>query len=354
MRYRETLRALASPRRALPIGILASTMIGAQVALSGSWLAGLIAVLLVASFLLTAPSSYRVLFDPAGPSRVPVAARLIVFLVLALAVVLPVGAALPRLLGVGPTLFGATPSLAIGVALFLVGGWGLARDIDLERSVAQERTRGDALVRDVEAARLLAMRTHLDPHFLFNTLNAIAEHCREDGAVAERAILDLAEVLRTLMEGVQRSAWPLAREIGLARAVLDLHHVRDPGRFSLVITVPDETEEIEVPPLLLLPLVENAMTHGPAKGHRGEVTLDVIITPREVRVELTNPGRYGGRREAGTGISTVQKRLELFYPKGSSLTVMAVSDRTRASLGLPRPRLPTPVLPITNPRETLS
>ena len=113
MRYRETLRALASPRRALPIGILASTMIGAQVALSGSWLAGLIAVLLVASFLLTAPSSYRVLFDPAGPSRVPVAARLIVFLVLALAVVLPVGAALPRLLGVGPTLFGAAPSLAI-------------------------------------------------------------------------------------------------------------------------------------------------------------------------------------------------------------------------------------------------
>ena len=58
--------------------------------------------------------------------------------------------------------------------------------------------------RDAESARLLALKNHLDPHFLFNTLNAIAEWCRTDGEVAERAVLQLSSMLRVILEGVQQ------------------------------------------------------------------------------------------------------------------------------------------------------
>jgi len=94
----------------------------------------------------------------------------------------------------------------VSLALFLVGGWGLARDIDLDARLRAAETRAVELTRAAEAAELLALRAHLDPHFLFNTLNAIAEWCLKDGAVAEEAVLKLSAMLRTLLDGVNFDA----------------------------------------------------------------------------------------------------------------------------------------------------
>ena len=343
---RDTWRALLSPRRAVPIALLAVPLVVAQATLSHSVLAAPVAFVLVAAFLAAGPAAFRVLFGSAlaPPPSWPRVVRVGSFVALAVLVVGLLGALLPRAVGLGSTFFGAPPSLAISVALFLVGGWGLARDVDLEASVGTERARADALARDAEDARVLAMQAHLDPHFLFNTLNAIAEWCREDGAVAERAILDLAEVLRTVTDGVRRTSWPLAREAELARAVLELHHVRDPARFTLSIELDERTLARSVPPLLLLPLVENAMTHGPAKGHRGDVRLTITDEAGHTAIVLTNPGAYRGPREGGTGLPMVQRRLALAYPRllvhgddsYPSLTISVDGATTRTVVRLPR------------------
>ena len=87
----------------------------------------------------------------------------------------------------------------MSLALFLVGGFGLGRDIWFEDRLARAEARAVALAREAERAQLLALRAHLDPHFLFNTLNAIAEWCREDGETAERAVLRLSAMLRTVL-----------------------------------------------------------------------------------------------------------------------------------------------------------
>ncbi len=342
---KDTWRALLSPRRAVPIALLAVPMIVAQGTLSHSILAAPVALVLVVAFVGAGPAAFRALFGStiAPPPSWPLLLRIAAFLALAACVVGLLGAALPRAVGLGTTFFGAPPSLAISVALFVVGGWGLARDVDLEASVGTERARADALARDAEDARVLAMQAHLDPHFLFNTLNAIAEWCREDGAVAERAILDLAEVLRTVTDGVRRTSWPLERELDLARAVLELHHVRDPSRFSLSITIDDATRPRLVPPLLLLPLVENAMTHGPAKGHRGAVDVAVTDDAGRTVVVIENPGAYAGPRDGGTGLGIVRRRLALAYPRPNaggddsypSLSISGAGQSTRAVLRLP-------------------
>ena len=133
--------------------------------------------------------------------------------------------------------------------------------------------RARALAEEAERAQLLALRAHLDPHFLFNTLNAIAEWCRSDGVQAEEAILKLSAMLRRILEGVKAPTWPLSRELGLVHDLLDLHRIRDPERFDVVWRVPDPIPDVSVPPMLLLPLADNAVKHGPRQGHAVGSTL---------------------------------------------------------------------------------
>jgi LytS/YehU family sensor histidine kinase len=222
------------------------------------------------------------------------------------------------------------------MALFWVGGWGLARDIDLEAHLRRARARAEALAREADHAQLFALKSHLDPHFLFNTLNAIAEWCRADGAVAERAILQLSSMLRTMMTGITTSTWPLEREIELVDALFALHAIRDPTLFLVERDVPDPVPDIEVPPMVLLPLVENAMKHGPLARNKGTLNFRVRTTEAAVFVEISNPGAYTGPREGGRGLPIVRKRLALAYGQSASFAIERDGDRTKASMRLPR------------------
>jgi two-component system, LytTR family, sensor histidine kinase AlgZ len=217
-----------------------------------------------------------------------------------------------------------------------VGGWGLGRDIGFEERLLAEKARGVALAREAELAHLLALRSHLDPHFLFNTLNAIAEWCREDGEVAERAVLQLSEMLRTVLSGVKAPSWPLEKELELVRTLFSLHQLRDPNLFTLKDGSPRPAPSIDVPPLLLLPLAENAVKHGPASGHRGEIRLDVASVNGALELVLDNPGPYRGPRAGSHGLPTVEKRLQLAYGGAARLSIGAsAGDRTAVRLSLP-------------------
>jgi LytS/YehU family sensor histidine kinase len=254
--------------------------------------------------------------------------------------VLGVGRGLPGLFGIGITFMTTEPSLAVCLALFWVGGWGLARDIDLEENLRRARARAELLAREADHAQLFALKSHLDPHFLFNTLNAIAEWCRSDGAVAERAILQLSSMLRTMMTGISSTTWPLSREIELVDALFALHAIRDPTLFTVERVVAEPLPEIEVPPMLLLPLVENAMKHGPLARHKGTVRFAIEATAEGVHVHISNPGGYAGPREGGRGLAIVEKRLLLAYGSTARFAIAGDrdqdGDRTKAELRLPR------------------
>src|SRR6185436_19414297 len=244
---------------------------------------------------------------------------------------------LPRLIGMGSTLLSTFPGLLVSVALSWVGGWGLARDIDLELHLRESQARAAALGREAEHAQLLALRSHFDPHFLFNTLNAIAEWCRQDGAVAERAILALSSMLHTIMTAIRATHWPLAKELALIDALFQLYLIRDPDLFVYARDVQAGLEDSDVPPMILLPIAENAMKHGPGAGHRGGVELSVRADATTLVIDLVNPGAYRGPREGGSGLPMVEKRLQLAYGSRASLAIGADgSDRTRATVRVPR------------------
>jgi hypothetical protein len=180
---RSTLRALLHPRRLVPVLLVSATLVAAQRNYSRDPLAIPLAILMCLTFVVVAPVSWRVLF----PDRIDLrhgGIRLILYGAIGAGVVLSIGVVVPRALGMGHTFLTAPSSVVVSLALFLVGGLGLGRDIWLEHRWLRAEARAQAHARDAERAQLLALRSHLDPHFLFNTLNAIAEWCRARGHAA--------------------------------------------------------------------------------------------------------------------------------------------------------------------------
>ncbi|MFO0636852.1 MAG: histidine kinase [Nannocystaceae bacterium] len=333
---RSTVRALASPRRALAILVIALPLQAAQVRLSAEPRAGLLGLAMLLAFVVLGPMSWRALFPAqAGTTtwRAPFG-RLVLYATMGAGTVALVGVVAPGLVGIGPTLMTRDAGLLATLALFWVGGYGLGRDIELDGRLRQAHAQVESATRQAEHARLLLLRSQLDPHVLFNTLNAIAEWCRLDGEVAERATLQLAELLRTLLEASRVPSWPLARELALGRALLQLHGIRDPGAIALRLQL-DDVPALEVPPMLLLPLCDNAMKHGPGAGHRGEVELGVRRVRDGALVWIENPGRFGGPRDGGEGLASTERRLQLAYGDRARLAVLDAGARTRVELRLP-------------------
>ncbi|MBI5546412.1 MAG: histidine kinase [Deltaproteobacteria bacterium] len=331
---RETVRGLVAPRRLIPILLVCLPLLVAQGHFSRSDGAVGLGLALCLAFVFVAPVSFRLLL-PEGVLSTGAWLRLLLYAVLGAAIVFGLGLGIPEVFGMGASFLTAPVSLAVCAALFLVGGWGLGRDIGFEHGLARARARADALAREAERAQLLALRAQLDPHFLFNTLNSIAEWCREDGAVAERAVLQLSAMLRAVLGGVKAPAWPLRQELELAETLFALHRLRDPELFELRQEVDASLCEVQVPPLILLPLAENAAKHGPCSGHRGVIALAVRREAAELVVTLENPGTYAGPRPGSSGLPNLERRLALAYGSAAQLQIGKAGERTRVELRVP-------------------
>ncbi len=324
---RATWRALLLPRRLLPMLVVSVPLLVAQAHWSRDRLGLPLGALMVLAFVSIAPVSYRVLF-PDGLDFSHGAVRVVLYALIGAGVILSIGAGIPKLTHMGYTFLTDRTSLAVTIALFLVGGWGLGRDIGFEQRVLR-------LQQEAERAQLLALKSHLDPHFLFNTLNAIAEWCRIDGETAERAVLSLSAMLRVMLDGVRSPSWPLEKELELTRQLLSLHLLRDKNLFTLVEKV-DSAATALVPPMCVVTLVENAVKHGPGAGHRGELTLEVARVGEQVRIVVENPGAFTGPREGGVGLPTLEQHLRLAYGARARFEIRAIGERTRATLSVPR------------------
>jgi two-component system sensor histidine kinase AlgZ len=328
----DTWRGILDPRRLWPIALVSGPMILAEAWFTRSVTGIAEAVLMVVAFLLLGPFTWRALFGGDQPTT---GTRIAVFAVL--------GGMLPFVGWVRPYIgFGAPTFLSAGVnglviaSLFWAGAWGIGRDIEMEQGILQAQERAERMAREAERAQLMALRAHLDPHFLFNTLNAIAEWCREDGEVAEAAVLRLSGLLREVMAGVRAPRWSLSRELRLVTDLWALHQVRDPERFRSTIAVPDPPPEISLPPMVLLPLAENAVKHGPAAGHEGPLELVVrVMAGGGAQISISNPGTFTGPRPGGEGLAMVEKRLALSYGGLAHFHIRTEGERTVATVTVP-------------------
>ncbi len=330
----ETWRALLAPKRALPMLGLVVPLLLAQWHLSVDHRSTLGDVALSVLFAITGPLAWRTLFRRSH-GLVGDGIRLAMFIGYAAFAVLGCAYVIPGLVGEGRAPGTSPYLLGVSLALFVFGSWGLARDIGAEQRLLAADERAAHLARETEHAQLMALRAHLDPHFLFNTLNAIAEWCREDGKVAEQAILQLSELLRDLLVAVKVPSWPLSRELALVQRLFAMHALRDASAVQLILHTTRASSTHQVPPMVVLLLAENALKHGAGKGHRGTVDLHAATIAGALHLSLENPGLYAGPRAGSEGLPFLQRRLEAVYGGHAHFEIRGVGDRTRAALVLP-------------------
>ena len=164
-------------------------------------------------------------------------------------------------------------------------------------------------------ARLRHLTAQIEPHFLFNSLNAISNRMHEDVAAADRMISQLGDLLRAAYESDHNVLVPLERELGWLRSYAAMMAERFRGQLVFEIRIEPGLETIQVPRLLLQPIVENALRHGLTDGH-GNIRVGVHRDGRRLKYIVSDDG--AGFPDTpiarGTGISNVTRRLELLFP----------------------------------------
>jgi ABC-type amino acid transport substrate-binding protein len=218
-----------------------------------------------------------------------------------------------------------------------------------ESSRAAERVALEAQVvaRDAE---LRALRAQLNPHFLFNSLNSINALVGSDPEAARRMCERLGDFLRRTLALAARQSVPLAEEIVLVERYLGIEEVRFGARLRRAIAVSEEAARCAVPPLVLQPLVENAVKHGVSgrlEGGEIRVEADVIrragdgVDPRGaeriLRIRVVNPADDdpAPRPGAGVGLDNVRRRLHTIAPRYARLTAAREAGEFRVEVLLP-------------------
>lgn len=170
-------------------------------------------------------------------------------------------------------------------------------------------------------ARLLALTARIRPHFLFNSLNGVLGVLRANPRRAEEALEELADLFRALMQD-NRELVPLREEIALCERYLSLERLRLGERLKVVWSREAGAEAALVPPLLLQPLVENAVYHGIEPGvEPGTVSITIARRGPEVDIAISNPVLDPARHHAGNrmALDNIRERLMLFFDLEASL-----------------------------------
>jgi two-component system sensor histidine kinase AlgZ len=191
-------------------------------------------------------------------------------------------------------------------------------------------------------ARLQALQARIRPHFLFNSLNAVLSLVRRDPQRAERALEDLADVFRTLMSDA-RTFVRLADEIALLERYAAIEQLRLGERLRIAWELDGAPPDALLPPLVLQPLLENAVYHGVEPGTgASEVLVRIERRGDRVHARIENPYREADDKQAEAGrggnrmaLDNIRERLQLFFDAEARIATQVAGGRYRVEIEIP-------------------
>ncbi|KAA0226125.1 sensor histidine kinase [candidate division KSB1 bacterium] len=187
-------------------------------------------------------------------------------------------------------------------------------------------------------AELKALRAQIHPHFLFNSLNSISALTTIDPAAARLMCLRLADFLRQSLNLGAQDKISLAQELALAQDFLAIEQIRFGQRLQVAQNIAEESTACEVPPLLLQPLLENAINHGIAHLlEGGTITLEALRNGSYLKLAVQNPcdPERPSPRRAGIGLANVKKRLFTLFGADARVDIIDNTHDFRVELSLP-------------------
>ncbi len=197
--------------------------------------------------------------------------------------------------------------------------------------------RGRALSPALAEARLQALQARIRPHFLFNSINAVLSLIRQDARRAEHALEDLADLFRVLMAD-NRQLVPLAREIDLCHQYLNLEQLRLGERLRVEWDTASAPADALIPPLVLQPLLENAVYHGiEPRSEPGTIEIRARREGEQLKMTLCNPYREGQVGHVGNrmALANVRERLALHYDAEANIRTFATGETYEVDIVIP-------------------
>jgi signal transduction histidine kinase len=219
--------------------------------------------------------------------------------------------------------------------------WRSSRDT--REALGQESLRQFSIEQQLLHTRLSALRSQIEPHFLFNSLATIRHLQGTDPAAGSQLLANFVDYLRRVLPMTEHGEVRLAEEIALIRRYLAIMSVRMSGRLQVHIDAPAALDELAVPPLALATLVENAIKHGLTPSpHGGRLEIRAAVVNGNLRLDVFDDGVGLGTGSSGSGIglSNVRARLATLYGMRGALQVAALpAGGVHAQLRLPSRRL---------------
>lgn len=194
--------------------------------------------------------------------------------------------------------------------LHLARGWFQLQEIETERNRAE----------------LKALRSQINPHFLFNSLNSIYSLARKNSNEVPAKIIQLSDLLRHSIYDSEQDLIPLQKELDMIRNYIDLQNLRTAQTEIIQLNVSGDPDSLLIAPMVILPFVENSFKHG-LKGGVEDTFVKIEIQISDYQIHFLIENRKGkaisiiNKEKGGIGIVNVQKRLSLLYPDRHSLTI---------------------------------
>ncbi|WP_299758796.1 histidine kinase [uncultured Pontibacter sp.] len=198
-----------------------------------------------------------------------------------------------------------------------------------------DRWKLEASLKDTE---LQALRTQINPHFMFNSLNNIRSLVCEDPERARQMITNLSELLRYGLQYTQQERVPLERELEVVQSYLLLESIQLEERLQYTFEVDEEALQVEIPPMSVQLLVENAIKHGISQlPQGGTIHIKAYVQEGQLQVEVTNTGQLAAvqKPDIGIGLRNASERLRLLFGRSTLQLLNKTPDTVSASFAVP-------------------
>ena len=206
-----------------------------------------------------------------------------------------------------------------------------ARMVQAEADLAQATAKQAQQEKLLAETELKLLQAQIEPHFLFNTLSNIAGLIHESPDTAEKTLLNLTTLLRGSLNRTRQQTTTLAQELEIAQAYLNIQSTRMQGRLHFSVDVPAALNNIPLPPLLVQPLIENAIKHGIEPSEAGgNISVSAVQQSNNVIISISDTGmgieqEQPNRRSTagtGTGLKNVRERLRALYGDQAQLELV--------------------------------
>lgn len=229
--------------------------------------------------------------------------------------------------------------ISLMISLVLAMAWKRrSEELTAQIALAEERERAEASERSAVQANLRALQAQIEPHFLFNTLANVTSLIHSQPDDAKRMLENFIEYLRATLASTREAHTTVGGEFEMMKKFLSILKIRMGDRLQFHLDLPQEIQNAAMPPMLLQPLIENAIKHGlEPKLDGGNVTLKAERQGDALRVSIIDTGLgFGNKPSNGIGLKNVRERVEKLFGKEGSVSIEENQPRgTRVVVTIP-------------------